>query len=58
MRLSLKHSTKKLKTKNQRYKSTTKPKRKKSKTYNHFHNILKLFDLPNFIFTTSETMRD
>ena len=28
-------------------------------TSNHFHNILKLFDvLPNFPFTTSETMRD
>ena len=28
-------------------------------TYNHFHNILRLFDaLPNFPFTTSETMRD
>ena len=28
-------------------------------TYNHFHNILSLFDvLPNFPFTTSETMRD
>ena len=27
--------------------------------YNHFHNILKFFDvLPNFVFTTSETMRD
>ena len=27
--------------------------------YNHFHNILSLFDvLPNFPFTTSETMRD
>ena len=27
--------------------------------YNHFHNILILFDvLPNFPFTTSETMRD
>ena len=27
--------------------------------YNHFHNILRLFDiLPNFIFTTGETMRD
>ena len=27
--------------------------------YNHFHNILRLFDvLPNFPFTTSETMRD
>ena len=26
---------------------------------NHFHNILILFDaLPNFPFTTSETMRD
>ena len=26
--------------------------------YNHFHNILRLFDvLPNFLFTTSETMR-
>ena len=29
------------------------------RTYNQFHNILKLFDvLPNFIFTTSETMGD
>ena len=28
-------------------------------TYNKFHNILRLFDvLPNFPFTTSETMRD
>ena len=28
-------------------------------TSNHFHNILKFFDvLPNFPFTTSETMRD
>ena len=28
-------------------------------TYNHFHNILRLFDvLPNFPFPTSETMRD
>ena len=27
--------------------------------YNHFHNILRLFDvLPNFPFTTSETMRN
>ena len=27
--------------------------------YNHFHNILRHFDvLPNFSFTTSETMRD
>ena len=26
---------------------------------NHFHNILRLFDVfPNFPFTTSETMRD
>ena len=28
-------------------------------TYNHFHNILRLFNvLTNFPFTTSETMRD
>ena len=28
-------------------------------TYNHSHNILRLFDvLPNFSFTTSETMHD
>ena len=28
-------------------------------TYNHFHNILRLFDiLRNVPFTTSETMRD
>ena len=28
-------------------------------TYNHFRNILRLFDvLPNFPFTTSETIRD
>ena len=28
-------------------------------TYNYFHNILRLFDvLPNFPFTTSETMPD
>ena len=28
-------------------------------TYNHFHNILELFDvLPNFPFITSLTMRD
>ena len=27
-------------------------------TYNHFHNTLRLFDvLPNFPFTTSETMQ-
>ena len=27
--------------------------------YNHFDNILRLFDvLPNFLFTTRETMRD
>ena len=27
--------------------------------YNHFHNILRLFDgLPIFTFTTSEAMRD
>ena len=27
--------------------------------YNHFHNTLRLFDvLPNFLYTTSETMRD
>ena len=27
--------------------------------YNHFHNILRLFNvLPNFPFTTSETMGD
>ena len=27
--------------------------------FNHFHDILRLFDvLPNFPFTTSETMRD
>ena len=27
--------------------------------YNHLHNILRVFDvLPNFHFTTSETMRD
>ena len=32
---------------------------KKSEIYNHFHNILRLFDvLTNFPFTTSETMRD
>ena len=31
----------------------------KMKNYNHFHNILRLFDvLPNFLFTTSETMHD
>ena len=30
-----------------------------SSTYNHFHNILRLFDaLPNFRFTTSETVDD
>ena len=29
------------------------------KAYNHFHNIFRLLDvLPNFLFTTSETMRD
>ena len=29
------------------------------KIYNNVHNILRLFDLlPNFAFTTSETMRD
>ena len=28
-------------------------------SYNHFHNIVRLFDaLPNFSFTTSETMGD
>ena len=28
-------------------------------SYNHFHNILRLFDvLTSFPFTTSETMRD
>ena len=28
-------------------------------TYNQFHNILRIFDvLPNFPFTTSETMGD
>ena len=28
-------------------------------SYNHFHNILRLFGiLPNFLFTASETMRD
>ena len=28
-------------------------------TYNHFHDILRLFDvLPNFLFTISETMRN
>ena len=28
-------------------------------SYNHGHNILRLFDaLPHFLFTTSETMRD
>ena len=28
-------------------------------TYNHFHDILRLFDgLPNFLFTTSETVSD
>ena len=31
----------------------------KYSTYNHFHNILRLTNvLPNFLFTTSETMRD
>ena len=30
-----------------------------SSSYNHFHNILRLFDvLPNLSFTASETMRD
>ena len=30
-----------------------------TRAYNHFHNILKVFDvLPNFLFATSETMRD
>ena len=30
-----------------------------SRIYNHFHNILRLFDvLPNFPLTTSETMRN
>ena len=30
-----------------------------AKPYNHFHNILRLFDvLSNFPFTTSETMGD
>ena len=32
---------------------------KENFTDNHFHNILRLFDvLPNFAFTTGETMRD
>ena len=32
---------------------------KSNGVYNHFHNILRLFDmLPNFPFTASETMRD
>ena len=26
--------------------------------YNHFHNILRLFVLPSFSFTTNETMHD
>ena len=41
-------------------KKTNKPNlRKWQKTYNYFHNILRLFDvLTNFPFTTSETMRD
>ena len=31
----------------------------KTRNYNHFHNILRLFDvLQNFPFITSETMRD
>ena len=30
-----------------------------AEAYNHFHNILRLFDvLPNFTFATSETMSD
>ena len=30
-----------------------------TRAYNHFDNILRVFDvLPNFLFTTSETMRD
>ena len=34
-------------------------KKKKKTFYNHFHNILRLFDiLLNFPFTTSETMGD
>ena len=34
-------------------------KAKESFADNGFHNILRLFDvLPNFLFTTSETMRD
>ena len=40
-------------------KSTLKQNSSAYKNYNHFHNILKLFDvLRNFLFTTSETMRD
>ena len=32
---------------------------KKYSIHNHFHNILRVFDiLPNFPFTTSETMGD
>ena len=32
---------------------------KRVKCHNHFHNILRLFDvLPNLALTTSETMRD
>ena len=34
-------------------------KKKKKIAEHHFHNILILLDiLPNFLFTTSETMRD
>ena len=40
-------------------KSTLKQNSSAYKNYNHFHNILRLFDdLRNFLFTTSETMRD
>ena len=39
--------------------SETKGFRFVSGCYNQVHNILRLFDdLPNFLFTTSETMRD
>ena len=40
------------------FKSSIISDQKSSNTYNHFHNILRLFDiLPNFLFIASESMR-
>ena len=60
----MQQETKKLKNKNIFESNIANPVRYPSltrfyRTFNHFHNILRLFDvLPNFPFTTSETMRD